>query len=317
MPSSNPQDKSTMNKRDQRRIRFASTLLASLGILTSLGSFACAQTVGPGYGYSYSPAAPNPNGGPPPGPASGYGVGTPYGVGGAYGGTPANSAPPNATPTYYDPATGAPVNAAPGYGAPVNAAPGYVGQVYGAPVPNGAVNGGMLVGQPMFGQAVPGQVVPGQVVQGQPMMVQPNTIPQNYNQPLPLPGPMNQPLPPLNQPWQIEPNTTFMDASPFGYNPKIRDVPINIYAQEGQTGRFSVGGSVNSDLGVAGQFVLEERNFDIRKFPSRPSDLLNGAFRGAGQNFRMELVPGNRVQRYTLNSGRAWQSVMKSHRIFP
>ncbi len=29
--------------------------------------------------------------------------------------------------------------------------------------------------------------------------------------------------------------------------------------------------------------------------------MLNGAFRGAGQNFRVELVPGNRVQRYTLN----------------
>jgi outer membrane protein insertion porin family len=306
MPSSNPQDKSTMNKRDQRRIRFASTLLASLGILTSLGSFACAQTVGPGYGYSYSPAAPNTNGGPATGPASGYGVGAPYGVGGAYGGTPANSAPPTVAPTYYDPATGAPINAAPGYGGQAYAGPANGGQAYVAPVPNAAVNGGMLVGQPMFGQAVPGQVVPGQVVpgqvvQGQPMMVQPNTIPQNYNQPLPLPGPMNQPLPPLNQPWQIEPNTTFMDASPFGYNPRIRDVPINVYAQEGQTGRFSVGGSVNSDLGVAGQFVLEERNFDIRKFPSRPSDLLNGAFRGAGQNFRMELVPGNLVQRYTLN----------------
>lgn len=308
-----------MNKRDQRRIRFASTLLASLGFLTSLGSFGIAQTVGPGFGYSYNSPPPNPNGGPPTGPASGYGVAAPYGAGGAYGGTPTNNAPPNAVPSYYDPAIGVPVNGAPGYNAP-----GYGGQqpyggqtyggqqpysgqqAYGAPVPNGAVDGGILVGQPMFGQGVQGQPVQGQPVQGQafqgqPMMAPPNTNPQYYDQPLPLPGPMNQPLPPLNQPWQIEPNTTFMDASPFGYNPKIRDVPINIYAQEGQTGRFSVGASVNSDLGVAGQFVLEERNFDIRKFPSRPSDLLNGAFRGAGQNFRMELVPGNRVQRYTLN----------------
>ncbi|MFM7929920.1 MAG: BamA/TamA family outer membrane protein, partial [Pirellula sp.] len=46
---------------------------------------------------------------------------------------------------------------------------------------------------------------------------------------------------------------------------------------------------------------IEERNFDLFKLPGRPSDLFNGAFRGAGQNFRLELVPGNQVQRYTMN----------------
>jgi outer membrane protein insertion porin family len=122
------------------------------------------------------------------------------------------------------------------------------------------------------------------------------------NQQAPLiPGPRNEPLPPLNVPWQIEPSTTFNQSSPFGYNPKVRDVPVDVFVQEGQTGRFSFGGSVNSDLGVSGQVILEERNFDIRRWPSRPRDLLNGAFRGDGQNFRLEIVPGNQVQRYTLN----------------
>ncbi len=62
-----------------------------------------------------------------------------------------------------------------------------------------------------------------------------------------------------------------------------------------------LGGSVNSDLGVMGNITIEERNFDIFKFPRRPSDLFNGAFRGGGQNFRLEIVPGNQVQRYTVN----------------
>ena len=115
------------------------------------------------------------------------------------------------------------------------------------------------------------------------------------------PGPMNQPLPPLNVPWSIDPSLGFTGAPPFGYNPNIRNVPVDVYVTEGQTGRFSLGGSVNSDLGVAGQIILEERNFDLFGFPRRSGDLFNGAFRGAGQNFRLELVPGNQVQRYTLN----------------
>jgi outer membrane protein insertion porin family len=121
------------------------------------------------------------------------------------------------------------------------------------------------------------------------------------NQPMIAPGPMNEPLPKLNQPWQLEPNTTFLQGDPFGYNPRVRDVPVDVYVQEGQTGRFSIGGSVNSDLGVAGQVILEERNFDYAAWPNSQAGLLNGAFRGGGQNFRMELMPGNRVQRYTLN----------------
>lgn len=188
-----------------------------------------------------------------------------YGTGNAYNIGPAQgeSLP---VPSYGNPGPTPPV-----YGVPV--------QPYLAPAPGQA-----------FGQS------PGQVFSQPPA--------QAYAPPL-IPGPMGEPGPRLNDPWQIQPNSPTAE-SPFGYNPRnwnprIRDVPVDVYASEGQTGRFSVGGSVNSDLGVAGQFVLEERNFDIMKWPGRPSDLLNGAFRGAGQNFRAELVPGNLVQRYTLN----------------
>jgi len=124
---------------------------------------------------------------------------------------------------------------------------------------------------------------------------------QPYAQPPLIPGPMNQPMPPLNQPWAIDPSLGATGAPPFGYDPRVRDTPIDVYVSEGQTGRVSFGGSVNSDLGLAGQLVIEERNFDLFRLPGRPSDMFNGAFRGAGQNFRLELMPGNQVQRYTMN----------------
>jgi outer membrane protein insertion porin family len=100
-------------------------------------------------------------------------------------------------------------------------------------------------------------------------------------QPPLIPGPMNQPMPPLNQPWVIDPSLGVTGAPPFGYDPSVRNTPIDVYVTEGQTGRVSFGGSVNSDLGVAGQLIIEERNFDLFRLPGRPSDLFNGAFRGA------------------------------------
>lgn len=87
-----------------------------------------------------------------------------------------------------------------------------------------------------------------------------------------------------------------------GYRPRQRVSPIDIYVQEARTGRIILGGSVNSDLGVAGQLVISENNFDIRNIPNSWRDMWSGrAFRGGGQNFRAEFMPGNQVQRYTVN----------------
>jgi hypothetical protein len=108
---------------------------------------------------------------------------------------------------------------------------------------------GNYAGQPYPQQPI--QVVPSQpYAAGQPYAGQPYPA-----QPL-IPGPMNEPGPRLSDPWLIQPNSPTADT-PFGYNPRVRDVPVNVFVQEGQTGRFSVGGSVNSDLGVAGQFIAE------------------------------------------------------------
>src|SRR5207302_163577 len=78
----------------------------------------------------------------------------------------------------------------------------------------------------------------------------------------------------------------------------FKDVLVNI--QEMPTGSLIFGVGVNSDAGLTGTVALNERNFDITRFPTSFDDLLSGhAFRGAGQEFRIEAMPGTQVQRYT------------------
>ncbi len=62
------------------------------------------------------------------------------------------------------------------------------------------------------------------------------------------------------------------------------------------------GAGVNSDAGVTGQIIIDERNFNLFRFPTSFADIVNGeAFRGAGQAFRLEAVPGTNVQRYLVS----------------
>ena len=59
---------------------------------------------------------------------------------------------------------------------------------------------------------------------------------------------------------------------------------------------------INSDAGVTGQITVDERNFNLFGIPTSWSQIWNGeAFRGAGQAFRLEAIPGNRVQRYLVS----------------
>ena len=79
-------------------------------------------------------------------------------------------------------------------------------------------------------------------------------------------------------------------------------VPVDILVEEARTGRFMFGAGINSDAGVTGQITVDERNFDLFGFPRRFSDIWSGeAWRGAGQGFRLEAMPGNRVQRYLVS----------------
>jgi outer membrane protein assembly complex protein YaeT len=88
-------------------------------------------------------------------------------------------------------------------------------------------------------------------------------------------------------------------------NPANPDSPykdILVSLQEASTGSLMFGLGVNSDSGLTGSIVLNERNFDITKIPTSVDDFLNGsAFRGAGQEFRIEAVPGTQLQRYVVS----------------
>ena len=92
----------------------------------------------------------------------------------------------------------------------------------------------------------------------------------------------------------------FLGPNP-AYDP-ARTADVIIRAEEAQTGRFQFGLGVNSDAGVTGSIVVDERNFDWRKTPTSFDDIWNGrAWRGAGQGFRIEAMPGSQVQRYMVS----------------
>lgn len=100
---------------------------------------------------------------------------------------------------------------------------------------------------------------------------------------------------------------TSPQGDPFGdalSAPAPGFVDVNIDVTEGRTGRLMFGVGVNSDAGVVGQITLQEDNFDILRFPRSWADITNGqAFRGRGQSFRLEAVPGSQVSRYLMS----WQ----------
>lgn len=114
---------------------------------------------------------------------------------------------------------------------------------------------------------------------------------QNFDGPLPRPGNLlygNNP-----------------QGDPLGDS--IRDLPpgyldVDVMATEARTGRLMFGVGVNSDAGVVGSIVLDESNFDILRPPTSFQDFIDGtAWRGGGQRFRLEAVPGNIVSRYLVS----------------
>ena len=77
---------------------------------------------------------------------------------------------------------------------------------------------------------------------------------------------------------------------------------MDVYVTEARTGRLMFGVGVNSDAGVVGSIVLSEQNFDLFRPPRSVRELIDGtAWRGAGQRFRLEAVPGNVVSRYLMS----------------
>ena len=89
----------------------------------------------------------------------------------------------------------------------------------------------------------------------------------------------------------------------LGYQPgpTVREADLIINGFPARTGRIMLGGAVNSDAGLTGQLTIDERNFDICRWPKSFRELFSGtAFRGAGQTFRIEAAPGTNFKRYTF-----------------
>lgn len=191
--------------------------------------------------------------------------------------------------------------AAPSYAAP----PGYYGQppaaVQAAPniypqAPPGAVGGPLSV--PPGSYAPPAQLPQ---FNGQPITA--GDTPQSILGPgagsgVPPIGAPPGTMPPVGA---TNPNELFPQGGyPFVQDDNLRDTDAVINVEETQTGRFMVGVGVNSSAGLLGSITLDEQNFDIRRWPTSWEELRNGtAFRGAGQQMRLEAMPGTVLSRYS------------------
>ena len=129
-----------------------------------------------------------------------------------------------------------------------------------------------------------------------------------------------QPAPPYGQDmWPTQgpqrpvdsPQGPYVPGPIFGENSPFRDGPpdggssggstFTVTANEAMTGRLMFGVGVNSDAGLVGQITLDEQNFDWTRFPTSWEDIRNGtAWRGAGERFRLEAMPGTQLQRYMV-----------------
>jgi outer membrane protein insertion porin family len=149
-----------------------------------------------------------------------------------------------------------------------------------------------------------------------PGAVQPNFAPPSYGQPQVAPGQLPppgfgapQPYAPPSGPGVTQGDLYDPRQTPFNPGEQYSDgyveptVPLNVdvRVRETQTGRIQLGVGVNSNAGVVGNVVVDEQNFDWRRIPTSWEDIRNGtAFRGGGQQFRVEAIPGTVVSRYSL-----------------
>ncbi|MDG3005381.1 BamA/OMP85 family outer membrane protein [Paludisphaera mucosa] len=72
--------------------------------------------------------------------------------------------------------------------------------------------------------------------------------------------------------------------------------------EEAPTGRLMVGVAASSFQGLFGNVTVYEKNFDIFNVPRSFNDIFNGtAFRGGGQEFRLDLQPGTLINRFQMS----------------
>lgn len=82
-------------------------------------------------------------------------------------------------------------------------------------------------------------------------------------------------------------------------NPGYRDVIAEV--EETNTGSFQFGAGFTSDGGVIGQFMINQRNFDILDTPDTFGEMFTGdAFRGGGQTATLAIMPGTQQQTFSV-----------------
>lgn len=95
--------------------------------------------------------------------------------------------------------------------------------------------------------------------------------------------------------------------SGLGTLPPVDDrnmLPIGTVLEETTTGRMMFSLGISSESGLLGSVVIDEQNFDWRRWPRTWRDYANGtAFRGRGEHLRLEASPGTSVQRYSISFG--------------
>lgn len=174
------------------------------------------------------------------------------------------------SPAQYVPGAAPPPTASPpgGYGSPNGFAPGASGLAPGG------------------GPGFPGNPAP---AAGNPqgLATNPDTWGNPAGQPSPF-GVDGQGQPSPDVPIFTEPPTPFVD--------------LNAIVQEGKTGNFNFGVGVNSNAGLIGNIIIDEQNFDWKRIPRSVDDFVNGtAFRGGGQQFRIQASPGTLWSTYGFN----------------
>ncbi|MFT5303217.1 MAG: outer membrane protein insertion porin family [Mariniblastus sp.] len=154
--------------------------------------------------------------------------------------------------------------------------------------------------QPQAGLPANPGVFPAQAAQ-----VQPYQVPQSQGVLPYVPPQQFQALPNqtqaqgsyFNQPAIQQQQQSFPQPNISG-QPGILDLDVTV--PQNPTGRFSVGGTYGSDNGLVGQFIVDEKDFDILRWPRNVQDL-KYAWRGGGQHFRAEIVPGTELERYLVS----------------
>ncbi len=72
--------------------------------------------------------------------------------------------------------------------------------------------------------------------------------------------------------------------------------------EETNTGSVTFGVGVSSDSGIIGQLGMRQSNFDLFRPPRSFEEAVTGrGFRGAGQTFSVDLMPGNEQQNYSVS----------------